>query len=393
MTLFTKEELLQLAERQNPLSVSIFMPINRSSAEIQRDQLELKTRLKTVEDTIRSGGISASEASSLLEDAYAFSQDRTAWRDRGDGLALFVSSSAAQSTPPDFQTYWLPISVPPLTTIGPRFHVKPLMPLLYGDGKFCILALSQKTVRLLEGSRFDIREIELKNVPKSLRQANTDLPEKQKTIARPSGVGAGQSFYYSMDTKTDVIQDEIELFFRDVDHALHQTLKAEGVPVVIAAVEYLIPIYKGISTYSGVLAEGVPGNPELLSPAELHAKAWKIVQPIFEEPQREALARFQEYKDTHRASTKVLKIVNAAYHGGVDVLFVAIDRQHWGQFNPETGAMEAHQEPERTDSDILDLAAVYTLSHHGSVYTLPVTEMPDGAQAAAIFRPAYAPNL
>src|SRR5258708_22913493 len=189
-----------------------------------------------------------------------------------------------------------------------------------------------------------------------------------------------------MGAKTDVIKDEIEFFFRDVAHGLHQTLRAEGVPVVLAAVEYLIPIYREISSYPHLLEEGVAGNRELLSPAELHARAWEIVQPVFHQPEAEAFLRYEELKTSARASTKVLKILNAAYQGQLDVLFVAIDRQQWGEFNPESGALQSHQEPIRNDSDVLDLAAVQGLKHHGSVYALPAAEMPDGALAAAIFR-------
>src|SRR5258708_27493749 len=127
-----------------------------------------------------------------------------------------------------------------------------------------------------------------------------------------------------MGAKTDVIKDEIEFFFRDVDHALQQTLKAEGVPVVLAAVEYLIPIYREISSYPHLLEEGVAGNPELLSPAELHARAWEVVQPGFHQPEAEAFLRYEELKTAARASTKVLKIRNAAYQRQLDMPCVAI---------------------------------------------------------------------
>jgi hypothetical protein len=42
-----------------------------------------------------------------------------------------------------------------------RFHLKPLLPLLTGDGRFYILALSQNQVRLLQGTRYSVRGLYL----------------------------------------------------------------------------------------------------------------------------------------------------------------------------------------------------------------------------------------
>jgi len=45
--------------------------------------------------------------------------------------------------------------------VSDRFHLKPLLPLLTGDGRFYILALSQNQVRLLQGTRYSVRGLYL----------------------------------------------------------------------------------------------------------------------------------------------------------------------------------------------------------------------------------------
>jgi hypothetical protein len=61
-----------------------------------------------------------------------------------------------------------------------HLHIKPLLPLLSGDGRFYILALSQKEVRLLEGSRYGIDAVELEKVPRGLAAAlKFDVRERQ----------------------------------------------------------------------------------------------------------------------------------------------------------------------------------------------------------------------
>ena len=68
--------------------------------------------------------------------------------------------------------------------------MKPLFPLLSGDGRFYVLALSQKSVRLLEGTRDSVSEVDLEGVPESLAEAlGTDQTVRQSEF-RAVGSGA-----------------------------------------------------------------------------------------------------------------------------------------------------------------------------------------------------------
>ncbi|MGH8601563.1 MAG: hypothetical protein ACREXR_01905, partial [Gammaproteobacteria bacterium] len=48
-----------------------------------------------------------------------------------------------------------------MAVVEHRFHLKPLFPLISGDGTFYLLALSQNEVRLFKGSRYHINELGL----------------------------------------------------------------------------------------------------------------------------------------------------------------------------------------------------------------------------------------
>lgn len=55
----------------------------------------------------------------------------------------------------------------------------PLLPLLSGDGRFYILALSQNELRLLQATRYSVSEVDLEGVPESLSTAlRYDVPEE-----------------------------------------------------------------------------------------------------------------------------------------------------------------------------------------------------------------------
>jgi len=130
------------------------------------------------------------------------------------------------------------------------------------------------------------------------------------------------------------------------------------------------------------------GNPEELSPEELHQRAWAIVQPLFEQQIEEEASRYRELagQASDKVSKKLETIIPAAFHGRVETLFVAVGQQCWGSFNPENVSIQEHQEQMPSDQDLLDLAAVLVLQKGGIVYALDPQRLPDSTNSAAIFR-------
>ena len=90
--------------------------------------------------------------------------------------------------------------------------------------------------------------------------------------------------------------------------------------------------------------------------------------------------------DDAHASNDIAEIVAAAHYKRVATLFVALDIQQWGTFDPQTQIVTLHNECQPGDQDLLDLAAVHTFLNHGAVYVIPPEEMPADAPVAAIFR-------
>ncbi|HEY9709015.1 MAG TPA: hypothetical protein V6D48_12510, partial [Oculatellaceae cyanobacterium] len=133
-------------------------------------------------------------------------------------------------------------------------------------------------------------------------------------------------------------------------------------------------------------SEGIAGNPELLKPEELQAKAWEIVEPLFLKEQQEAIKHYKELTATGRTSTDIKEVVPAAYFSRVEQLFVPVGVQQWGLFNPDLNTINLHSEPELGDEDLLDLAAIQTILNGGTVYAVEPEKVPDEAPLAAVFR-------
>jgi hypothetical protein len=287
-----------------------------------------------------------------------------------------------------------------LVVVGKRFHIKPLLPLLSGDGRFYVLAISQNEVRLFQGTRYSVSEVELKGAPENLAETlRSDEAGKQIQFhtGTPRGMGKRAAIFYGHGGGVEDAKDNILRYFREIDRSLHEVLRGEQAPLVLAGVDYLFSIYREANTYQNLVTEGIAGNPERLSAKDLHNKAWVIVQPYFQQAQQDAVGQYRQFAGTKQASNNIREIVPAAYNGRVKLLFVATSLQQWGIFDrngkakpsvskANTNAVHLHQQAEPGDEELLDFAATETLFNGGIVYAVEPEKVPDGRALAAVFR-------
>ena len=159
-------------------------------------------------------------------------------------------------------------------------------------------------------------------------------------------------------------------------------------PLVLAGVQYLLPIYKEANTYPNLMDTVIKGNPDALRLDELHKSAWEIVGPLFQAAQRRAVGQYHQLagQASERVADTLEKIVPAACQGRVETLFVATGVQQWGVFDPVTNEVELHEQMEPGDEHLLDLAAVQTYLQGGVVYAVEPERVPGGTYAAAVLR-------
>ena len=391
----TRDDIAELSAHRGGEHVSIFLPTVRAGQETQQNPIRLKNLLRDAAGRLVERGLDKAAAEDLLAPARALVDDYQFWQHQADGLAVFVA--------PDFlRTYRLPLRFSELAAVEDRFHLKSLFPLFADDGRFYVLALSQNDVRLLEGSRYEVREVPLQDVPKSLADAlGHDLTEVHLqfhtgTRANPRGSqprgqqGGGVNrapIYHGQGAGEEDAKDEIRRFFAQLDSGLRELLDGDGqTPLVLAGVEYLLPIYRDQTSYPNTLTEGVHGNPEGLKPGELHTRALELVEERFRAARREAAERFGDLSGTGRATTDVETVLPAALDGRVDTLFVARGVREWGCFDADARTIEHHDEQRANSEDLLDRAAVHTFVNSGTVYSVAPEEVPAGGPLAAVFR-------
>lgn len=386
MDIVTREDLKMLAGAREGPCVSIYQPAHRAGPDTRtyarQDPVRLKNLLREAAWRVLAAGVGARQARALLAPVRRLLDNLTFWRYQSDGLAVFLAPGLCR-------TFRVPLRFEELVVVADRFHIKPLAALLTGDGLFCVLALSQNEVRLLVGTRDHMSEVELPGAPKSLAEAlRYDDPERQLQFhtRTPRGAGKRAAMFHGHGVGIDDAKDNLLRFFQQVNHGVVGLLKGAPAPLVVAGVDYLLPIYREANTHPHLLEEGVPGNPEALRPDELHARAWPLVEPYFLKAREAAAARYLELRDTERAARDVRDVVPAAHHGRVEILFAAVGVRVWGTFDPATGAVEVSEEAPGQTEDLVNLATIHTILNGGTAYAVVPEEMPEETPLAAVFR-------
>ena len=387
MPLLSIDELKTLVENPKSPWISIYMPTQKAGAEVRQNPIRFKNLIREAEERLDAIGIRHTEAVDFLKEAHELDTVEF-WENQDQGLAIFIS-------PDVFRYYQLPMEFQELVVVSDQFHLKPLLHLINNDGRFYILALSQKDVRFFEATRYSVKQVEVENLPKSLDEAlqsDDTAREGQFRIATSKGGTSNSAtqpgaFHGQGSPDRDKHQEDILQFFNAVDTALQEKLRNKKAPLVVAGVDYLHPIYQQANTYAHLVESGITGNPENLKPEELQHEAWQIVEPLFHKQEQEAIEHYHELAgaDTGKASNDIKEIIPAAYFQRIDSLFVPVGRQIWGDFDPDTISVDLHAEPEPDDEDMLDFAAIHTLLN-GGIYAVEPEQVPQQAPAAAIFR-------
>ncbi|MBC7265485.1 MAG: hypothetical protein H5T75_00680 [Coriobacteriia bacterium] len=381
MDVLSSRTLRDLACSHGGPHVSIFLPTRRFAPDaVIENERRLKNLLKQARASLAASGLKPAEADALLAHARAIAEDRMFWLEAKDGLALYVDGGT--------RAFRLPVPFEESVHVGERFRIRPLLAVPRTDQRFYVLSLSLKRPRLLLGGPEGLRELTLEEMPAGLEDAlrwddfeKRSLQFHTRTAAAPGGRrpavfhGSGEP-----DPKEEIVR-----YFRGIDRVLVEHLD-EQTPVILAAVDYLVPLYREVSGLKSLAPEAVTGSPDGLSDAELHARAFAIAENVFGQHKRASLERAVEQWASPRVVTDPLRVVEAAAERRVETLFVATDAELWGVWRNGGGAPEIHPSKQPGDEDLLDLASALTLQNNGAVHALAPDEMPKREPAIAVLR-------
>jgi hypothetical protein len=384
MDILNPADLRTLIAQQGKWCVSLYMPTHRAGREQQQDPVRLKNLLAAAETSLLANGLRRPKVQKLMRPAEDLLWDKDFWQHQSDGLAIFLSN--------DFSVrYRLPTSFKERLMISKSFHTKPLVPLLNRVGKYYVLFVSLNQIRLFQGTVDTLGEVRLR-FPTSMDQVLwADDPEKYLNLHSGSTStnksGGGTAIFHGQDPSEDE-KKNILRFFQSINKALDELLENKNLPMILAGIEHILPIYRKTCTYDNLLEEGIFGSFDEEDLKPLHEQALQIATPIFEESQKQAFEKFEQLAGQQNALavSDLATAVKAAKFGQVETIFVPLDEQRWGRYDAEKNKVILESEAGTETEDLLDFASAETILNSGQVFAVPRDQLPGNGDLAAILR-------
>jgi hypothetical protein len=256
------------------------------------------------------------------------------------------------------------------------------------NSSFYVLALSQKEVRLLHGSQQTASNMTSENIPQGISNMSTSEKEKNlqfhtKTSSRS---GKRKAMFHGHGAGNDDSNSVITEYFRNINKEVLKII-GDDAPLFLAAVDYLHPLYRKVNSYQNLQDQGVLGNPEEFSDAELVEKASELHKPLVEDEIRNSFSEYMSLKSSGMASSEDKTIIKAAYQGRIKTLFLDNETTCYGRFDEDSHEVvcQAENDNEREHEDLSNFAALYTLLNKGKVF--PFSHDHDSkTKMAAVFR-------
>ncbi|MEX2490561.1 MAG: hypothetical protein WD425_02250 [Nitrospirales bacterium] len=277
-----------------------------------------------------------------------------------------------------------------LAVVADSFHTKPLRRFLQSVDRYQVLGLSLQKIRLFEGNRNALDEIDLvPGVPRTITEALGDeLTDPHSTVASYGGVGgASAPMHHGHGGKNAEIDIDADRFFRAVDRAvLEHYSQPSGLPLILAALPEHHHRFHNISHNQFLMAEGLTINPDALPIDELPKRVWEVIEPQYQARLATLADEFAVAKSHELGSDDLAQVAQAAAAGRVATLLIEADRQIAGRLDCATGEVKLADLSHPQVDDLLDDLGELVEKMGGRVLIIPAERMPGRTGLAATYR-------
>lgn len=363
-----------------PPCLSLYQPTHRAHPDNRQDPIRFENLVRSLGESLGQK-YSRREIGPLLEPFHSLARDKTFWNQALDGLAVLRSANA-------LRVYRLQRPVPELAVAADSFHVKPLIRILQSADRYQILGLSLKEIRLFDGNRDVLDEVELEPALTETIAAAAEREDREthvRTLANGSGPTAGVR--WGVGSKAGTADKDRERFFRTVDRViLEHHSRPAGVPLLLAALPEHHHAFRRITRNGFLLEDGLDVHPDALSTAELRERAWRVLEPHYLTRLAGLVEMFERARSRELGTGDPAEAAYNAVTGRVATLLVDADRHLPGRIDPTTGFIETDDLADPTTDDLLDDIGERVLRNGGQVVIVPTERMPTESGIAAIYR-------
>lgn len=381
LTSLTHDFAAALAAHSDPPCLSLYQPTHRHYPGNQQDPIRFRHLVQELEQSLKEE-YPADQIRSLLEPFEELERDRDFWSHTLDGLAVL-------GAPGLFQVYSLQRPVTELAVVANSFDTKPLRRFLQSSDRFQVLGLNLHEVKLFEGNRDALDEIDLApGVPHTINEAlGKELTEPHQTVASYGGTRLGSSMRHSSGGKKDEMDIDAERFFRAVDQAiLEHHSRPSHLPLLLAALPEHHGLFHQISTNPFLLGEGIKIHPDALPQDELREKAWEVFEPQYQSSLAKLADEYAFAKSRGLGLDELQEIAEGAVAGRIATLLIEADREIPGRIDGANGNLQLTDLSHPEADDLLDDLGEMVLSKGGQVVVIRSEQMPTKTGAAATCR-------
>jgi hypothetical protein len=375
--------LRELLTDEHPPCVSLYQPTHRTLPDKRQDPIRYKNLLRELQGSLGER-YAARDVRAISAPFEELARDEAFWLRRTEGLAILASVTR-------FEVFNLQRAVPERVVVADSFHVKPLLRIVQSADRYHVLALSREDVKLYEGNRDVLDEVELNDLPTTIAAAlGEELTEPYQGfhgVGPYHAAGGAVGIRHGRGQKKDEVDLDRERFFRVVDRGIsaHYS-RPTGLPLILAGLPENVAGFRAIAHNTAIVDAAIELDPGALSLDELREHAWRAIEPTYLERLEDLSERYRLNRSRGLGAEDPDAIAEAAVIGRVRTLLVDATRLLPGRIDMRTGKItQARLGDPRTD-DVLDDLAEAVVRMKGEAIVVPTQRMPSTTGVAAIFR-------
>ena len=372
-----------LLDNCDPPCLSLYQPTHRHHPDNQQDPIRFKNLVKVLKESILKQ-FQKDEVRPLLEPFLALADDRDFWNHTLDGLAVLGAKGI-------FRVYKLQRPVAELAVVADSFHTKPLIRILQSADRYCVLGLNRQEIKLFEGNRDALDEIEpAQGVPRTITQAlGEELTEPHQTVSSYGGTGGAQApMHHGHGGRKAEVDIDAERFFRAVDRGILEFhSQPSGLPLILAALPEHHHMFHKVSHNPFLIEETIDIHPDALSSIdELRKRAWQVIEPHYQARMAALVEKFGNARFKGLGDDELTQVAKAVVGGRVATLLIEAQREVPGRINAATGDIQFDDLAHPDVDDLLDDLGELAKKKGGDVVIVPAERMPTETGIAAIYR-------
>ena len=294
------DDLQLLQSMQGYPSVSILLPTHRTSPENKQDPIRLKN-LQTEAMNRLTQEFSQYDIAPLLArlDAIIAEID---FRYTLDGLAIFANQDFSRK-------FDLPFSPAERIVVDETFATRDLVFAMNRTSRYWVLALSEQSTRLFEGTRDTLVEITQGKFP--MTHSGPGGAAKL-----PGGQGINTSEYRD---------DQHRQFFRNVDAEFSKLTTIDPLPLVLLGVERYLSFYQEETAHNASIISTLKGNYDKTSTHDLGKLIWPEAEKAFDQQRKQVMYELDAAVSAQKYVSSIGEVWRLANEGRGGVLVVEED--------------------------------------------------------------------